>query len=157
MPTVTELTEQLELAKVAQSQADREREARQKELDRQMRGLELNTGNEIRQLKAKVDQAIGAKASTSRPSPETRALARRFLHRGIGEDVSEYHLLELLAKGDPRWGELYSLLGTAQQTATRMGINRIADEALNAAVDAIECKAWAAVVTRAAYLAGESA
>lgn len=152
MPTVAELEQQIEAAKIAEKQAQREAVERQARADRGMRGTEHQVGQEVRALRDKVDKAIAAKAPAARPAPQTRALARRFLHRGLAEDFTEYHLLEQLAAGDPTWGVLHGLNGTAGQLMSRGGVIH---ETLIAAIDELEVRTWAALIARAQFVAGE--
>jgi len=152
MPTVTELESQLELARVAEKQAQREAEEKRKDEARAMRGLELNASGEIRGLRERIEKAIATKRPpTSRPTVAARGLGRKFLHQGC-----DFFEVDNLAHQDEAFGEFFGLLGLAQQMSVRMQSLGIADDALFAAVDAMEIKSWKAVVQRAQFLAGES-
>ena len=152
MPTVTELESQLELARVAEKQAQREAEEKRKDEARAMRGLEMNASGEIRGLRERIERAIASKRTpTLRPTPEARGLSRKFLHQGV-----DFLEVERLAHTDVVFAEFFGLLGLCQQMHIRMQSLAIADDNLFAAVDAMEIKSWRAVVQRAEFLAGEA-
>jgi hypothetical protein len=146
-------TEAAAASRLAAQQAAREADEQRGRYEREMRGIELKASKEIGVLKGKVDQLVNLKVpSGPRPSPDTRSLARRFLHMGL----SDYAQVERLSSGDHRFAELHGLTLAVQQLASRTFEAGITDETLCGAIDQVECTAWRALVARASVLAGES-
>jgi hypothetical protein len=152
MASVTELESQLELARVAEKKAQREAVERQAEQDREMRKAERNAADEIRKFKEAAEATFNAKVPPSRPGLHVRNLARRFLHAGPGD----YAQIHQLGSADPRFGAVYGVLGNAGAMMERLGEVGVGDDNLYAAIDAIGCQAWRAVIARAQFLAGEA-
>ncbi len=152
MATVSQLEADLEAARVAEQQAAKDRTEQQKEQDRNQRDMAANASAEIRSLRERIEKALAAKRpATSRPTVGARGLSRKFLHQGC-----DYFEVDTLAHLDDAFAEFFGLNGAAQQMVIRMQSLAIADDALFGAVDALEVKSWAAVVQRAAILAGEA-
>jgi hypothetical protein len=125
----------------------------EKDYKGQLARMEHEAGIELRALSERVERAIAAaKAPASRPSIETRRLARKFLHHGL----DDYNELVLICDSDPTFGELNGLNGTLHQTAHRWAKSQIEADALYAALDVIETKAWRVLIARAMVLAGEA-
>jgi hypothetical protein len=150
MPTVTELTSQLEQAKVAEQQAAKDRAEQQKEQARQLRETERGQAGELRALSEMADKVFATKAApSSRPAPEIRGLARQFLHTGI-----DVFAVDALAT-DRTFGDRFGISRRAGQLLVRFAAIGVADETLWAQADAIEAKAWGLACQRARELAGE--
>ncbi|HEX9362209.1 MAG TPA: hypothetical protein VGA47_00290 [Candidatus Dormibacteraeota bacterium] len=154
MSIVTELEQQLEAARVAEQARQHADWMKAQERQQQQRVREAEP--RIRKLREKVDRVLAARPPASRPAPETRALARKFLHEGLIVLMAPgRNEAEALSIGDPRFGELFGLNREAGQQMKAGG--GVGDEALTAELDAIECDTWRAVVQWAQVLAGEVA
>ncbi len=153
MATITELEQQLERARQSeQARAQREWQAAQ---ERQQQQRVRDAEPRIRQLREKVDRVLAASPPASRPAPEVRALARKFLHEGLLTLMAPArNEVEMLSRGDAYFGELFALNRSAGHQMEAGG--GVGDEALTAELDAIECDTWRAVVERARWLAGEA-
>jgi hypothetical protein len=121
------------------------------DFERQLKGCESNASVEIRALNDRLARTIAAKASPMRPVPESRGLARKFLHQG-----TTYQEVERLGNYDSRFAELFGILSDAQQMSGRLFAADVRSDDIFGQVDAVECAAWRAVVARAMVLAGES-
>lgn len=150
MPTVTELTEQLEVAKVAEAEAARVAEAKRKDEERIETGWRLNAASELQKLTKQVDGVLAEKV-TGRPRLEARALARAFLYGLPNTDAAGLTLR--LAEMDGRFAGLLGTQRAVSQAQIRAMEHR--DGNLDNALDALECKAWAAVANRIRVCAGE--
>jgi hypothetical protein len=150
MPTVTELETQLEVAKLAEKEAARLGEIKRKDEERIETGWRLNAASELHKLTKQVDAVVTEKV-TDRPRLECRSLARAFLYGLPNTDAAG--LLDRLCASD---GRLAGLLGTQRQvSAAQLRAMEHRDGNLDIALDALECKAWAAVAHRIRALAGE--
>jgi hypothetical protein len=151
MANVAELTQQLEAARIAEAEAARVADIARKDAERIETGWRLNAASELHKLTKTVD-AVLAERVTERPRLDARSLARAFLYGLPGTDAAG--LLDRLCASD---GRLAGLLGTQRQvSAAQLRAMEHRDGNLDIALDALECKAWAAVAHRIRVLAGET-
>jgi len=154
MTIVTELEQQLAAARVAEQARQHAEWLKAQERQQQQRVRQAEP--RIRTLREKVDRVLAAKPPASRPAPEVRALARKFLHEGLLTLMAPgRNEVEDLSRGDARWGELFGLNRESGHQMEAGG--GVGDEALPAELDANECAPWGAAVERARWLAGEVA
>jgi hypothetical protein len=114
-------------------------------------GWRLNAGNELRQLRKQVDAVLAEKPDPTRPTPETRILARRLL-RDV--DPDPFKILQRLGALDETWGRFNALEEASQMFISRSA--ELADEGLNAGADELECQCHRAALARLRWLAGEA-
>jgi hypothetical protein len=150
MATVQDLTTQLEAARIAEKAGQIAAVEDQNRRDRELHEVERHAAAELNGLRALADVIFAAKITPSRPSPEIRGLARKFLHEGL--DIFEVERLAL----DRVFGDRLGISRRAGQLMLRFVDLGVADDALHAALDSIEIRAWALAVERARALAGES-
>ena len=150
MATVQDLTSQLEAARISEKAAAVARVEDQNRRDRELHEVERHATNELNGLRTLADRVFATKATTARPAPEIRGLARKFLHAGI--DPFEIEQLAL----DRVFGDLFGINRRAGQLLVRFQDLGVRDEALWSAVDAIEAKGWQLALERAKTLAGET-
>ncbi len=150
MANVAELEQQLEAAKVAEAEGARLAEIKRKDEERAENGWRLHAASEFQKLRRQVDQILAEKIP-DRPRLECRALARAFLYGLPNTDSAG--LLDRLCASDGRLGGLLGTQRLVSQAQIRSGEH--SDHALNAALDDLECKAWAAVAHRIRTCAGE--
>jgi hypothetical protein len=152
MPTVTEIEQQLELAKVAEKQAAVAAVEHRKKSERELHEVERGASNELRGLTAQADRVFAAKATmTGRPAPEIRGLARQFLHGGL-----DIFSVEALANSDPTFGGRFGVSRMAGRLLIRFADIGVSSEALWSAADQIEARAWSLAIDRARELGGEA-
>jgi len=152
MPSVQDLTTQLEAARIAEKAAAVARVEDQNRRDRELREIERGAAVELRGLSEMAARVFAIKmggAIPPRPTADVRGLARKFLHQGI--DVSE---LERLA-ADRTISDQLGINSRAAQLLLRFADTGVQAAHLYAELEAIEMKAWGLAVERAKALAGE--
>ncbi len=151
MATVQDLTRQLEQAKIDEKAAHIAAVEQRAQRDRELRETERGAAAELRGINDLADKVFGSTATlTGRPSPEIRSLARKFLHAGIDNFEIERLATDLI------FGNFFGMSRRAGQLLIRFVDIGVGDDALFAAADAIEARAWALAVDRAKFLAGET-
>jgi hypothetical protein len=150
MPTVQDLTTQLEQAKIDEKASRAAAVEQQAQRDRELHAIELGAAAELRGLSEMAARVFATKATASRPTADVKGLARKFLHQGI-----EVFEVERLA-ADRIIGDRLGINSRAAQLLLRFADTGVQDDHLYAELEAIESRAWGLAIERARQLAGEA-